>query len=173
MARGDETDQIDALSPHGETIMGFRIAGLPAETFAGLFSLSDEELAARGAVRRIAEGPGYPCRISLTDAEPGQEVILTHFEHQPADTPYRASHAIYVRAGETTYDAVDQVPEQLRLRLLSVRAFDQKGMLVDADVVEGRQLEGVIERLFANERADYLHVHYAKPGCYAARIGRA
>jgi len=154
--------------------MGFRVTGLPAEQFAGLFSLSDQELAARGAVRRIADiKPGYPCRVSLTDAEPGQEVILTHFEHHPVDSPFRASHAIYVRKGEEAYEAVDQVPEQLRLRLLSVRAFDEKGMLVGADVVDGKQLEGVIDRLFEDDRADYLHVHYAKPGCYAARIERA
>jgi hypothetical protein len=174
MAGGARTLQIQACFSRGETIMGFRITGLPAERFAALFSLSDQELAARGAVRRIADGkPGYPCRVSLTDAEPGQEVILTHFEHQPANTPYRASHAIYVRAGEKTYDAVDQVPEQLRLRLLSVRAFDEKGMMVGADVVDGKELEGVIERLFGDQHADYLHVHYAKPGCYAARIERA
>jgi hypothetical protein len=172
MASGGRTLQIEACSKDGETIMGFRIRGLPAETFAGLFSLSDAELAARGAVRRIADGEGYPCRVSLTDAAPGQELILTHFEHQPADTPYRASHAIYVRKGEKTYDAVDQVPEQLRLRLLSVRAFDGKGMMVGADVVDGKELEGVIERLFADQHADYLHVHYGKPGCYAARIER-
>jgi hypothetical protein len=154
--------------------MGFRITGLPAEQFVGLFSLSDQELAARGAVRRIADAkPGYPCRVSLTDAEPGQEVILTHFEHHAVDSPFRASHAIYVRKGEETYEAVDQVPEQLRLRLLSVRAFDDKGMLVGADVVDGNELEGAIERLLEDERADYLHVHYAKPGCYAARIERA
>jgi hypothetical protein len=153
--------------------MSFRITGLPAETFAHLFSLSDAELAARGAVRRIADGEGYPCRISLTDAEPGQELILTNFEHQPANSPYRASHAIYVRAGEQTYDAVEQVPEQLRRRLLSVRAFDGKGMMVGADVVDGRELEVAITRLFCDNRADYLHVHYAKPGCYAARIERA
>jgi len=154
--------------------MGFRITGLPADQFADLFSLSDQELAARGAVRRIADAkPGYPCRVSLTDAEPGQEVILTHFEHQPANTPYRASHAIYVRKDEKTYDAVNQVPEQLRLRLLSVRAFDGKGMMVTADVVDGKELEGAVERLLGDERTDYLHVHYAKPGCYAARIERA
>jgi hypothetical protein len=154
--------------------MSFRITGLPAETFAHLFSLSDAELAARGALRRVADGkPGYPCRVSLTDAEPGQEVILTHFEHQPVDTPYRSSHAIYVRKGERTYDAVDQIPEQLRIRLLSVRAFDSKGMMVEADVTDGKELERVIERFFGNDRADYLHVHYAKHGCYAARIDRA
>ena len=100
-------------------------------------------------------------------------MILTHFEHQPADTPYRAGHAIYIRKGEQTYDAVDQVPEQLRLRLLSVRAFDAKGIMVGADVVDGKDLECTIEQLFGDERADYLHVHYAKAGCYAARIDRA
>lgn len=153
--------------------MSFRLKGLPAEQFADFFLLSERELAARNAVRRIADAkPGYPCRISLTDAEPGQEVILTHFEHHAVASPFRASHAIYVRKDERTFDAVDQVPEQLRLRLLSVRGFDTHGMLVDADVVEGAQLEPLIERLFKDERVEYLHVHFARPGCYAARVER-
>ena len=152
----------------------FRISGLPAELFQPLFALSDAELAARGAVRQVADTkPGYPCRISLTDADPGDEVILTHFEHHAVATPFRASHALYVRRGETTYEVTNEVPEQLRLRLLSVRAFDHAGMLVDADVVDGRELERAIARLFGDARASYLHVHYAKPGCYAARVDRA
>lgn len=154
--------------------MSFRITGLAPEPFQHLFALSDAELAARSAVRRIADRkPGFPCRISLTDAEPGQEVILTHFEHHAVASPFRASHAIYVRRGEARYEAVDQVPEQLRLRVLSVRAFDRAGMLVDADIIDGHTLEPVIARLLGDPRADYLHVHYAKPGCYAARIDRA
>lgn len=152
----------------------FRITGLPAEAFSELFTLSDAELAAHGAVRRIADArPGFPCRISLTDAEPGEEVLLVHFEHHAVATPYRASHAIYIRRGERRFDAVDQVPEQLRLRLLSVRGFDAAGMMVGADVVDGRELEGAIVRLFDEPRIAYLHVHFAKPGCYAARVDRA
>ena len=159
---------------HGDPIMSFRITGLPAAPFANLFLLSDTELAARGAVRKVADSkPGYPCRVSLTDAEPGQEVILTHFEHHPVDSPYRSSFAIYVRAGEETYDAVDEIPEQLRLRLLAVRAYDGDGMLLNADVVDGRELEGAIDRAFDDGKAAYLHIHYAKPGCYAARVTRA
>jgi len=154
--------------------MSFRITGLPAESFHELFTLSDAELAARGAVRRIADAvPGFPCRISLTDAELGDEVILTHYEHQPAASPFRASHAIYVRRGETRYDAVDQIPQQLQTRLLSVRAFDAAGMMIDADVVDGTALDGAIDRILADQRAQYLHVHYAKQGCYAARVDRA
>jgi len=154
--------------------MSYRITGLPTTPFAGLFSLSDAELAARGAVRRVADAPNsFPCRISLTDAAEGEEVILTHYEHHAVDTPYRASFAVYVRAGEETYDAVDRIPDQLRRRLLSVRAFDDRGMLVAADVVDGRELEGTIDRLLDDEAAAYLHIHFAKPGCYAARVERA
>ena len=63
--------------------MHFRIRGLPAEKFAPLFALSDAELEAQGAVRRIADGrePGYPCRVSLTDSQPGDELILLNYEH--------------------------------------------------------------------------------------------
>lgn len=153
--------------------MQFRISGLPAEPFQHLFGLGDEELRRHGAVRRVAENGGCPCRISLTDAAAGDEVILVNYEHQDADTPYRARHAIYVRAGERRYDAVGEIPEQLRKRLLSVRAFDPTGMMVDADVVEGRVLESMIERFFADAAVAYLHLHYARPGCYAARVDRA
>ena len=153
--------------------MSFRISGLPAEPFQHLFALSDAELQRHGAVRRVAEDSGYPCRISLTDAKAGDEVILVNYEHQGADTPYRARHAIYVRAGERRYDQVGEIPEQLRKRLLSVRAFDARGMMLNADVTDGKALETQIDRFFADDKVAYLHLHYARPGCYAARVDRA
>ncbi len=152
--------------------MSFRITGLPAEPFAGLFTLSDQQLKAHGAVRRIADG-NRPCRISLTDAEPGEELLLVNYEHHPVDSPYRMRFAIYVRRGEQQYDAIDQVPAQLRTRMLAVRAFDREAMMVDWELIDGQQLEGAIERLLANPDAAYLHVHFAAPGCYAARVDRA
>jgi len=155
--------------------MSFRIQGLPAEQFAPLFALSDEDLAARGAVRRIADGrkPGAPCRVSLTDAKPGDELILVNYEHHPVDSPYRMRFAIYVRKGEETYDAVDEVPEQLRLRKLAVRAWDAEAMMVGHELVDGRELESAVDRLFANPEAKYLHIHFAAPVCYAAKVERA
>jgi hypothetical protein len=154
--------------------MSFRISGLPAAPFADLFALSDAELAARHAVRRIAESkPGFPCRVSLTDAEVGAEVLLINYEHLPVDSPYRASHAIYIRAGEQTCDMMDTVPAMLRSRLLSLRGYDATGMMTAADVVQGTELEAGIEKLFGDTRAEYLHVHFARPGCYAARVDRA
>jgi Protein of unknown function (DUF1203) len=154
--------------------MSFRIKGLPAETFRHLFELSDEELAAHRALRRtVDEANSFPCRVSLTDAAPGEEVLLVNYEHHPVDTPYRSSFAVYVRAGEETYDAVGQVPDQLRRRVLAARGYDAEGMLVEADLVDGRDLEGKIAELFAVPRIAYLQLHFAKPGCYAARVERA
>ena len=151
----------------GGSMMSSRIKGLPAEQFNHLFALSDEELARHGGVRRIADDrkPGYPCRVSLTDSQPGDELVLVNFEHLPVDTPYRMRIAIYVREGDKTYDAVDEVPEQLRTRMLAVRAFDGKGMMVGVKLVDGRELEGAIDALLAQPSAEYLHVHFAAPGC--------
>jgi hypothetical protein len=155
--------------------MTFRITGLPAEDFADLFALSDDELAARGAVRRSADArsPGYPCRVSLTDSRPGDELLLVNYEHHPVSSPYRMRFAVFVRKDEETYDAIGEVPEQLRIRTLAVRAFDADAMMVGWELIDGRQLEAAVERLFADPRAIYLHVHYAAPGCYAARVDRA
>jgi hypothetical protein len=160
---------------HGGSTMSFRIFGLPAERFAHLFALTDAELAAHGAVRQVADGrtPGYPCRVSLTDAKPGDELVLVNYEHHPVDSPYRMRFAIFVREGEKTYDKVGEVPEQLRPRTLAVRAFDEDAMMVGCELVEGRDLETAIARRFAEPRAAYLHVHFAAAGCYAARVVRA
>jgi hypothetical protein len=154
--------------------MSFRITGLPAEQFSQWFALSDAELQQRHAVRVVADRkPGFPCRVSLTDAQPGDEVLLINYEHLAADSPYRARHAIYIRRGETTFDAIDEVPAMLRSRLLSVRAFDARHLLTAADVVDGTLLEPAIERMLADANTCFLHVHFAKPGCYAARVERA
>jgi len=155
--------------------MDFRIQGLSPAPFMPLYGLSDDELAGRNAKRYIANSkPGFPDRIEMRDAEPGERLILANYVHQPANTPYHASHAVFVLEGaEKAYDAVNEVPEVLRRRILSIRAFDLNHWLVEGDVCDGRELEATIQRLFSNSAVAYLHAHYAKPGCYAARIERA
>ena len=152
--------------------MTFRIRGLDAGQFSHLFALSDAALAAQGAMRKTADGPS-PCRVSLTDATPGDEVILVNYEHHAVESPYRMRFAIYVREGEATFDAVNVVPDQLRRRTLAVRGFDENGMMTGWELIEGIWLEEAIERQFADPRARYLHVHFAAPGCYAAKVERA
>ena len=155
--------------------MSFRIRGLDPAPFAHLFGLPDQDLAALGVTRCVADAkPGYPDRIEVRDVEPGETVLLLNYEHQPARTAYRASHAIFIQEGaEQAFDAVGVVPEVIRLRPISLRAFSEGGEMLDADLVDGAAIEAVIARFCANPDVAYLHAHYAKRGCYAARIDRA
>ena len=155
--------------------MGFRISGLSAEPFRHLYGLSDSELQDLGVRRYLAdETTSYTDRVEMRDARPGEAVLLLNHVCQPADTPYRASHAIYVREGaEDSYVGIDEVPEVMLLYLQSLRAFDAEGMLLEADVAMGDEVKPTIERLFENPRTAYIHAHNAKQGCYAGRIDRA
>jgi hypothetical protein len=155
--------------------MSFQVSGLGFGQFAPLVALSDEQLSAHNACRVVADHhPGFPCRVSLVDAQPGERVLLVNYEHLPVMSPYRARHAIYVRenASEARL-AVDELPQVFEKRLLSLRAFNSKGMMLDADVSSGGELRETIERLLAAPEVAYLHVHNARPGCYAARVDRA
>jgi len=153
--------------------MPFHFQGLHREPFAPLFALSDEELEAKGFRRMVAgAGDTFPCRVSLADVEPGSEVLLINHEHQPAHSPYRATGPIFVSRHGARFDG-HAVPPALRTRLLSLRAYDQDGMIVEADAVDGSAVEPVLERLFARGDTAYVHVHYAKRGCFAALVERA
>ena len=153
--------------------MNFTVSGLSPGPFLPLYGLSEAELAKRRARRVTAGAAGFPERIELRDAEPGETLLLVNFEHQPADTPFRASHAVYVREGATESRSFAGLPYALSRRLLSLRGFSADGMMVEADVVEGSDCEPVIERLLGDPRIDYIHAHSARPGCYLARIDRA
>ena len=155
--------------------MRFRVTGLSPEPFRNLYGLSDQELARKGVKRYIVDKrPGFPDRIEMRDAEIGEQLLLLNHMCQPADTPYRATHAIFVREGaENTYDRVGEIPEVMRVRLLSLRAYDAVGMMLDAEVVDGKDVEGVIARFFESSHVAYIHAHNAKRGCYSGRIDRA
>jgi len=155
--------------------MSFRITGLSPEPFKHLFGLNDEDLAANGVRRYVTEPEHtFPDRIEMRDAAPGETVLLLNHEYQPADTPYRASHAIFVREGaEDQYDRIGEVPQAMRTRMLSLRAFDAEDMIIDADLTCGTEVESLIERLFANADVAYIQAHNAKRGCFSGRIDRA
>jgi hypothetical protein len=155
--------------------MNFRISGLDYAEFAPLFRMTEPDLAARNIVKRLVdERPGFPCRVSLEDAHPGETVLLVNYEHLAVASPYRSRHAIYVRENaQPPHIGLNEIPEVLRTRLLSLRAFDSLGMMLEADVTHGRDVEPLIRRMLANERVAFIHAHNAKPGCFAARIERA
>ena len=153
--------------------MNYRIQGLGPNTFRDLFALTDAELAARDIRRVVADEPhSAPCRVTLEDAEPGERLLLLPFDHHVASSPYQASGPIFVREkAASAFDAVGKLPPVFNGRLLSVRAYDESGMMLDADVVESDP-RALFNKFFANPDVEYLHVHYARRGCYSCRVER-
>ncbi len=153
----------------------FQVQPLSVSPFLPLFGISDDVLKAVGVIAQVADRtPGFPCRVSLRDAEPGERVLLLNYEHQPADTPFRASHAIYVREGVEEIRLMPaELPPVFAGRTLSVRAFDASGMLVAADLTDGASAGPMFDALLAHDDVAYLHAHFAKYGCYAAKVVRA
>ena len=155
--------------------MSFQIHALPPVQFEPLFSLSDGALAKVRASRTTVDAcPGYPCRVSLEDAKIGETVILVNHMHQAAESPFQATHAIFVRENaKQAFPGVGTVPEMLETRLLSVRAFDDRHYMVNADVLDGSNLRESIPAMLQDPAVEYLHLHNAALGCFMARVTRA
>lgn len=154
--------------------MTYRITGIDPAPYRQLYGLTDAELAEHNVVRMtVTAKPSFPCRVSLTDREVGEKVLLlNHVSHDVAG-PYRASHAIFVTEGETARGAyVDKVPPVFEPRVLSLRGFDADGMMVDATLAQPGEADAGIRKLFANDAIETIHAHNATRGCFAARIER-
>lgn len=155
--------------------MTFKIHPLPLAPFSPLFALDAATLEAIGARRMVAEAPhSAPCRVSLTDAEPGEALILLNHRHLDIpDSPYRSEGPIFVR--ETAVEPALQsgeVPDMLARRLLFVRAYDADSMMTDADVVEGVDLAGRLTDWFSDPAVTRVHIHTARRGCFMAEARR-
>lgn len=154
--------------------MLFVIHGLDPQPFLPLFALSDAELTARGICRRVADDrPGYPCRITLDDADVGEEVLLLPWRHHDVASPYRAEGPIFVRRRATAARFIGELPSAFASRLLSLRAYDAGAMLVAAEVTPGSEARAWLERQLADAHVAYVHVHFARTGCFACRVDRA
>jgi len=152
----------------------FQLAGIPYEPFAPLFALSESKLRKINARRVVANSnPGYPCRVSLTDAEIGEELLLLPYEHQPAQSPYKSSGPIFVRknAMQRTVDP-GGIPDYVRTRLMSVRAYDAAHQMTDAVVCAGTEAAPVIQRMLSKAAAAYIHLHNANRGCFSCTVHR-
>jgi len=155
--------------------MTYRITGLDPAPYKPLFGLPDDELAERGIVRMtVTEKPSFPCRVSLTDRDVGESVLLlNHISHDVAN-PYRASHAIFVTEGvEEPAEYIDEVPPVFETRVLSLRGFDEDGMMADAILIQPGEADAGIRKLFANPDIVTIHAHNATRGCFSARIERS
>jgi len=154
--------------------MAFQIHALSFAPFAHLFTLSEQALAEHRAIRlTVDESPGTPCRVSLQDANVGDTVVLVNYRHLPEHSPYQSSHAIFIRESATqAIPAPNTVPPVISHRLISVRAFNEHHLMVDADVTEGTEVGGILTTFLSDSNVAYCHLHNAKQGCFAASVTR-
>ena len=153
--------------------MTYRITGLDPAPYKPLFGLPEDELAERGIVRMTVTDPTFPCRVSLTDRDIGERVLLlNHVSHEIAN-PYRASHAIFVTETEQEpAEFVDEIPPVFKTRVLSLRGFDKDGMMAEAILAQPGEADAGIRKLFANPAIETIHAHNATRGCFSAKIER-
>lgn len=154
--------------------MTYRISGLDPARFAHLIGRSDTELAVHGAVRMTADAyPGFPCRVTLADARPGETLLLVNHCSHDGTNPYRATHAIFVSEGaREAASYVGEIPPALDRRILSLRGFDDAGMMQAAVLVQPGEADAAVRAMLADAAIDHIDAHNATRGCFAARIER-
>lgn len=156
--------------------MSYQIQPLPAQHFAPLFKLTQAELQQQGIVRWVVDkATGFPCRLSLSDAQPGDIVLLLNYQHLPKPGPYQSSYAIYISQRGLMapfWPEQGTVPAMIARKMLSLRAFDAQQMLLDARVCPGTAADTQIRELFAQTDCDTVHIHAAAWGCYLAMARR-
>ncbi|MEM9548442.1 MAG: DUF1203 domain-containing protein [Bacteroidota bacterium] len=152
----------------------FIISGIPLHALQHVLNLDKKDQDAQGITKIIVDKkPGYPCRVSLEDANIGEEILAFNYEHHTANSPYRSSGPVFVRLNANeARPKKNEIPKILEIRYLSLRAYDKSGMMIDAATTFGKDVKETIQQLFDNQHVQYIHVHNAKPGCYNCRIDR-
>ena len=152
----------------------FRLKALDKAQFSDYFNLTENELVEKGIRKMVVdEFPGFPCRVSLADAEIGEDVILLNFEHHLVNSPYKTGGPIFIRkTAQTLKPEINEIPKMFNHRLLSIRGFDKEATMIFADVTHGDNLKEKLNDILDNKEIDYLHIHNAKPGCYNCLVER-
>lgn len=154
--------------------MTYKIQGLGRDAYAALIGLDDDGLVCRQARRVTADSkPGFPCRVTLEDAEPGETLILFNHLSHDVPTPFRNAYAVYVRETATEPACfVDEPPPVFTGRAVGLRGFDAEGMLRGALLALPGEADSKIRELFDRPEIETIHAHNAAAGCFAAKIVR-
>lgn len=154
--------------------MNFICKGLDDSQFEHLYGLNDTKLKEKGVVTYIADSnPGFPCRVTLKDVHPGERLLLLNYIHLNVDSPYRASHAIFIKDGGSTENcAINEVPETVANRPVSIRGYDNQHMMIEANAVEGLESKKCIQIMLNNNNVAYIQIHTAKRGCFLTNVER-
>lgn len=154
--------------------MTYLIEGLDPAPFRHLFAMEEAELAAHRAVLQTASASrGFPCRVSLRDADEGDQLLLVHHTSHAVETPYRNAFAIFVRrAASEPACYVDECPPVFAGRPLGLRGYTAAGNLLTARLAMPGAADDIIREMLSDPAITYIDAHNAAHGCFAARVQR-
>lgn len=154
--------------------MSFVIERIPADVLASVRATGTGHDGVPAA-RATANG-GEPVRCCLTDARPGDELILFGYAPPLPDTsPYQETGAVYAHAGECpTEPAPDRYPSDWYGRPQVLRAYDRRGWIHPSSRThDGRAPEREIAEILADPDVVEVHSRNIVYGCYMFTVRRA
>ena len=124
-------------------------------------------------LRRMPAAHLSPCRVCLRDAAVGEAVLLGSYHLPRPRGIYWTPSPIFVHAAPCTpFAATGTIPEIVRSRLVSVRAYDAEDQcLYDlGHAGDGEGIDAPLSRALADPRTSFVNIHTAKPGCLLCRV---
>jgi hypothetical protein len=129
--------------------------------------------AADHALITVDSSESSPCRHCLRWAKPGEHVILFPFTAIPPGHPYSETGPIFVHADDCQrYSTPNEYPADFREGRV-FRGYDEKYNMIDAQVLDGREPDLVIQKFFQNPDTAFVDARSVTRGCFTFRIQRA
>ncbi len=154
--------------------INFKCLALSEIDFSTYLNMNNEELHQNGGRWiEVDESPCYPCRVSLEDAKIGEKVLALSYTYHDVSSPYKASGPIFVRNNAIQKKLkINEVPVMLNHRQLSLRGYNSEAMMIEAEVLKGKNLKSGLLKIFQNTAVEYIHIHNAMPGCFNCSVVR-
>ena len=127
------------------------------------------------SIQRVVAQKTYPCRHCLREASGANGMLLLSHQAPEPRSVYGHPTAIFLCAqGCARFDEPDAIPDIVRNRHVSLRAFKSDGMMLyDAnELVQREGHDAAIRRIFECKAVAFINAHTAKAGCMLCHIVR-
>jgi len=127
-------------------------------------------------IQRIDLDRSYPCRHCLREASASSGMLLLSYQTPKPKSVYGQPTAIFMCVADCErFREPDAIPDIVRNRLVSFRAFRSDGLMIyDAnEIVEGNEHIAAVRRILARDDVAYINAHTAKAGCHLCHVERA
>jgi hypothetical protein len=154
------------------TTAAFRIVPLPREIVERARRTLTDDFG-HALTPFINPSHGNPCRFTLRQSPPGEELLLMSYSPFKRAHPYAEVGPIFIRRhGEAGYAEPTHFPPEIDPTTRVFRCYNAAEEIIDARVGTS-QPEELIAELFSDPAVDCIHVRSLTYGCFTFKIERA